>query len=530
MPRAIAAETLHHLLEQGSTLALLDVREHGEYNTAHIPGASALPRRLLEFTVEQLVPWKGVQVVVCCDTGRRSALAAVTLESMGYRRVAVLEGGVNGWAADGLVTEWGMNVPSKDFGEKVEVVHHVPTIDARELARRKARGDDLVIVDTRTPEEYHRANIPGGASLPGGELAYRITDVLAERPNATVVVNCAGRTRSIIGARTLQRMGLPGVVSLRNGTSGWVLAGLELERGADRSATPEPSASGRAAAESYALRVAGEDGVQWLDIGGLDEMMAQQGDETVYLVDVRREPEYVAGHLPGFRHMPGGQAVQRCDDVAAVRNGGIIFACDGVARAGITASWFRQLGFPNVYALRGGTAAWQAAGRSLIAGTETPEPEPLQRARAAVPALAPSDVAARLDEFRDVLFVDTSAQFARSHIPGSRWIPRGWLELWIERLALSPEDDVLITDSDGSNALLAAATLKQLGYGRVWALAGGMDAWQQHGFPCELGLSGVMSPPEDMVPAGPDRSHADMINYLRWEEALGHKYEARSAP
>ncbi len=243
-PREIAAATLAQLLETGSALALIDVREHGEYNLAHIPGASSVPRRQLETRMARLVPFRGVQVVVCDDTGRRAALAADTLTRMGYSRVAVLEGGVNRWASQDLPTEWGMNVPSKDFGEKVEVQHHVPTIDADELARRQGRGDDLLILDTRTPEEYQRFCIPGGRSVPGGELALRIHDLRRERPHATVVVNCAGRTRSIIGARVLQRMQLPNVVSLRNGTSGWLLAGLELERGANRVEPAQPLRGG----------------------------------------------------------------------------------------------------------------------------------------------------------------------------------------------------------------------------------------------------------------------------------------------
>jgi rhodanese-related sulfurtransferase len=244
-------------------------------------------------------------------------------------------------------------VPSKDFGEKVEVQHHVPTIDADELARRQARGDELLILDTRTPEEYQRFCIPGGRSAPGGELALRIHDLVRERPNATVVVNCAGRTRSIIGARVLQRMQLPNVVSLRNGTSGWLLAGRELERGADRVDLPAPSAAGRAAGEAYAARVAAEDGVRFLDVGDAQALMARAAEETVYLIDVRTRDEYLAGHVPGFWWMPGGQAVQRADDTVAVRNGAVIFCCDGIVRAAVTASWYRQMGFPNVFALSG---------------------------------------------------------------------------------------------------------------------------------------------------------------------------------
>ena len=300
MVREISAAALAQELDTQAPLALIDVREHGEYNLAHIPGASSLPRRQLEARIGRLVPFRGAEVVVCDDTGRRAALAARTLERMGYARVAVLQGGVNRWASQDRPTEWGMNVPSKDFGEKVEVQHHVPTIDADELARRQARGDALLIVDTRTPEEYRRFCIPGGRSAPVGELALRIHDLVRERPEATVVVNCAGRTRSIIGARVLQRMQLPNVVSLRNGTSGWLLAGLQLERGADRVELPSPSQEGRAAAEAFAARVAAEDGVRMLAIGELQKVMARAASETVYLIDVRTREEFAAGHLPGF--------------------------------------------------------------------------------------------------------------------------------------------------------------------------------------------------------------------------------------
>src|SRR5262245_56909216 len=184
-PREIAAATLAQLLETGSALALIDVREHGEYNLAHIPGASSLPRRQLETRMGRLVPSRGVQGGVGDDPGRRAAVAADTLTRMGYSRVAVLEGGVNRWASQDLPTEWGMNVPSKDFGEKVEVQHHVPTIDADELARRQRRGDELLIVDTRTPEEDRRFCIPGGRSAPGREVARPTHDLLRAHPNAT---------------------------------------------------------------------------------------------------------------------------------------------------------------------------------------------------------------------------------------------------------------------------------------------------------------------------------------------------------
>jgi rhodanese-related sulfurtransferase len=527
MPQLIDPADLAKLLDGTTPFALIDVREHGEYNLAHIPGASSVPRRQLEVRMGRLVPFRGAQVVVCDDDGRRAALAARTLERMGYARVAVLDGGVNRWASADRRTEWGMNVPSKDFGEKVEVQHHVPTIDALELARRQRQGESLLIVDTRTPEEYRRFCIPGGRSAPGGELALYIHDLLRQRPGATVVVNCAGRTRSIIGARVLQRMALPNVVSLKNGTSGWLLAGLELERNADRVDLPAPSPEGRAAAEAFAARIAAEDGVRQIDVAELDALMVRAGGETVHLIDVRTREEYTAGHIPGFAWFPGGQAVQRADDTVAVKSGAVVFCCDGTVRASVTASWYRQMGFPNVCAVMGGTTAWTAAGRSLAAGADEPTEPLVAEAQARVRHIGAADLAARLTSPAPplVLYVETSDRFAAGHIPGARWISRSWLELRIAEHARDKGQPIVVTDDDGgADAALAATTLTDTGYQNVAVLAGGMQTWRRDGRPTETGLTGVMRSPDDVVPAGPDRTYADMINYLRWEEQLGQKY------
>jgi rhodanese-related sulfurtransferase len=527
MSQSIDHAALADLLDGATPFALIDVREHGEYNLAHIPGASSVPRRQLELRMGRLVPFRGVQIVLCDDNGGRAALAARTLERMGYTRVAVLEGGVNRWASADRPTEWGMNVPSKDFGEKVEVQHHVPTIDAVELERRQRQGESLLIVDTRTPEEYRRFCIPGGRSAPGGELALRIHDLLRERPGATVVVNCAGRTRSIIGARALQRMALPNVVSLKNGTSGWLLAGFELERNADRVELPAPSAEGRAAAEAFAARIAAEDGVRPLSIPELDALMARASDETVYLIDVRTREEYAAGHIPGFAWFPGGQAVQRSDDTVAVRRAAVVFCCDGTARSSITASWYRQMGYPNVYAVTGGTTAWSAAGRPLATGAGEPTEPLVAEGESRARRITSGELAARLTSPEPplVVHVETSDRFAAGHIPAARWISRSWLELRIAEHAPDKSRPIVIADDDGgADATLAAATLTDMGYENVAALSGGMATWRREGRPIETGLTGVMRPPDDVVPAGPDRTYADMINYLRWEEQLGRKY------
>jgi rhodanese-related sulfurtransferase len=523
MPDHVAPETLQQLLEGSDQFALIDVREAGEYNSSHIPGASSLARRQLEFLIPHTVPFKGTPIILCDDDGRRAQLAAATLERLGYSQVSVLQGGINRWVTQGLATEWGSNVSSKDFGEKVEVVHHVPEIDATELAARMQRGDKLVILDSRTPEEFRRFCIPGGRSVPGIELPLRITDIAKGLDkDTTIVVNCAGRTRSIIGTRILQRMGLPNVCGLKNGTSGWVLAGYQLETGADRVELPEPSPEAVAAAEAYADKLAAEDGVRYLDIPALEALMGRRTQETVYCIDVRTQEEYAAGHIPGFRWFPGGQAVQRSDDVAVVKHCPIVFACDHKARATYAASWYRQMGFQEVYAVGGGTRAWAASGRTLETGMLEDSPAGYEAARRRVKLQTPQALQASLPAA--VIFVDTSQDFARGHVPGARWVPRGWLELWIGDIVPAKQEPLTVTCHDGRSAVFAGATLRDLGYEDVSVLDGGMLAWQKAGLPVEKGLSGVMAPPTDLVLSGPDRNFADMQNYLRWEEALGSKY------
>ena len=524
MAQKITSHDLTQLLEGKSPFALIDVRESGEYNATHIPGAALIPRRRIEYIIEESVPFKGTQVVICDDDGRRAESGAGTLEKLGYTNVSYLDGGTNRWSSNDLPTEWGVNVPSKDFGEMQEVVHHVPEITADDLHQKIQNGEKLVILDTRTPEEYHNFCIPGGRSMPGGELALRITDIKKELDaDTTVVINCAGRTRSIMGTRVLQRMGVE-AVGLKNGTSGWLLAGYELEYGGDRLKLPNVSDESRAAAEEYAARLADEDGVRYLDIPALQQVLSKQEQESVYLIDVRTEDEYKTGHIPGFRWFPGGQAVQRSDDVAVVKNATYVFCCDGRARATITASLFRQLGHENVFVVDGGAPAWQTDGRTLETGVPAPGLAGLVAAEASVKKVSAQELSVNYPDV--VLFTDTSEDFSHGHTPGAKWITRSWLEVEILEAAPAKGASITVTCRDGRGSTLAAATLQDMGYTNVTVLDGGMAAWRKAGLPVEEGLTGIVRPPSDINYLGISRSYGEMMNYLRWETALGEKYAA----
>ncbi len=124
-----------------------------------------------------------------------------------------------------------VNVPSKAFGELVEAIRHTPSLSANEVKALIEAEPDLVVLDARRFEEYRTMSIPRGVSVPGGELAFRAREITAS-PDTTIIVNCAGRTRSIIGTQSLINAGLPNkIFALRNGTIGWTLAGHSVERG-----------------------------------------------------------------------------------------------------------------------------------------------------------------------------------------------------------------------------------------------------------------------------------------------------------
>jgi rhodanese-related sulfurtransferase len=205
-----------------------------------------------------------------------------------------------------------------------------------------------------------------------------------------------------------------------------------------------------------------------------------------------------------------------------VKNCPVVFTCDRRARATYAASWYRQMGFQEVYALDGGTVAWAASGSALEKGMPEELPAGYAAARATVKLVSPQELHASPPPA--VIFVDTSQDFARGHVPGARWVPRGWLELWIGDIVPAKDTPLTVTCLDGRSSVLAGATLKELGYQHISVLDGGMVVWQKAGLPVEKGLAGVMAPPTDVVLSGPDRNFADMQNYLRWEEALGFKY------
>jgi rhodanese-related sulfurtransferase len=518
MPEKISCRDLAGLMASEALFAVFDVRERGEFNAGQISNATSLPRSQIEFRIAELVPDRRIPIVVYDEGEGRAALAARSIFEFAYENASVLEGGLPEWRKEMLPTVTGVNVPSKAFGEKVHHERTIPEISPEELKSLQERAADLTILDVRTPEEYGRFCIPGGLNVPGGDLILW-AEVLKRKPETTVVVNCAGRTRSIIGTASLLRLGLSNVRALRNGTMGWVLTGMELESPPARVGATPPDES-RKHAREIALRIAEEERISWISAPDLIDSLAK--NDITYLFDVRSESEYENGHMPGSLNVPGGQAVQRTDDFVAVKNGRIVFVSNQSARAVMAAYWYRQMGFRDVKALQGGLEAWRENGGAVESGVSQNEPLGFEAKKKLARALGPGETNSLLQSSTaGVLHVGGSADFAAAHLPGSKWISRGWLELKLPGMWTDKSRPIVLSCRDGENSILASRALAETGYKEIFVLAGGVQAWARAGYPTERGLESCLVEPNDVVLSPSIKGDKEaMRRYLEWEIKL----------
>jgi rhodanese-related sulfurtransferase len=497
------------LLER-EEIAFLDVREEAPHAEGHPLFAANMPLGRLELEAWTRLPRRDVPIVTF-DAGEGLAeRAAVRLAALGYTDVAVFDGGLDGWKAAGGEVFIDVNVPSKAFGELVESVCHTPSFSAKEVKAMIDAGEDMVVIDVRRPDEYQSMSIPTGINVPGGEVALRVPD-LAPRPETQVIINCAGRTRSLIGTQSLINAGLPNpVAALRNGTMGWLLARQQLDAGQSRTfaRTAEPSAR---IAGRKARAVADRAGVQRIDTVAI-KMWKEQQDRTTYFFDVRSFEEYENGHVPGFYPIPGGQLVQETEMYAPVRGARIVLADDDGVRANMTAAWLAQMAW-EVYVVDGLTASdFTQAGPWCPHLPESPEH---------------LDVTATILhewlETGDVVVVDVArhAVYRKGHIPGAWYVMRSNLGAATRNLPRATR--FVITSDDGLLAQFTASELSEYIDSEVYVLSGGTQAFAQAGYDMEAGETHMASTPIDRYRRpyeGTDAPPDAMQAYLDWEFGL----------
>lgn len=517
MTGSISPEALKGKLRagEGGELALFDVREEGVFAQGHLLFAGSLPLSRLELRIRDLVPRWATPIVLLDDAGAEglAARAAARLESFGYIDVSVCAGGPVDWRKAGFELFTGVNVPSKAFGEFIEAECRTPHISAQDLKSKMAVRKDLVVLDSRPMDEYRLMNIPGAIDCPGAELVYRLHD-LAPSPQTLVVVNCAGRTRSIIGAQSLINAGVPNqIVALRNGTMGWHLAGYRLERNMERR-PPEVSPDGLQKARAYADSVATRAGVMVIDRATFEQWQSERDRRTLHIFDVRQPEEYEAGHLPGSLNAQGGQLVQKTDFYIGVRGARIVLVDDTGVRARMTASWLVQMGIEHVAVL---DDALDEA--ELARGAHQPEIPGLPDG---VETIAPKMLMVAQQRGKlSVIDLATSLNYRAGHIPGAWFAIRSRLAASLAKIPR--KEQIVLTSEDGTLARLAAPEVAQLLGTSVKVVEGGTAGWKRAGFPLAIGLENMADEPEDVFWRPYDRERGQesaMKDYLGWEQGL----------
>ncbi|PMV17860.1 MULTISPECIES: rhodanese-related sulfurtransferase [unclassified Pseudomonas] len=497
------------LLDQ-EEVALIDVREEAPFAESHPLFAANLPLSKLELEVYARIPRRDTQVTVYDNGEGLAARAAERLVALGYTQVSLLEGGLDGWRKAGGELFIDVNVPSKAFGELVESERHTPSLAAEEVQALLDSQADVVVLDARRFDEYQTMSIPTGISVPGAELVLRARE-LAPDPATRIIVNCAGRTRSIIGTQSLINAGVANPVSaLRNGTIGWTLAGQKLAHGQSRRFAPT-SEEHRLAAAIDARRVADRARVGRATLSDL-RTWQQDTTRTTYLFDVRTPEEFEAGHLPGARSTPGGQLVQETDHVASVRGARLVLADDDGVRANMSASWLAQLGW-EVHVLDDLQAEHFSEQGTWVA----PVPVPPQ-----AEPISPSTLADWLAHGDTVVLDFTaSANYVKRHIPGAWWVLRAQLPQALAKVPAAQR--YVLTCGSSQLARLAVAEVEALTGRPVFLLQDGTAGWINAQLPLEEGETHLASPRIDRYRRpyeGTDNPREAMQAYLDWEFGL----------
>ncbi len=462
----VDAEDLKPRLTDGSEIAFIDVREHGQYGAGHPFFIASIPYSQLELLAEILLPNKSIDIVLMDDGDGVAEKAQVRLGDIGYTSVDILKGGVKAWVEAGFMLYEGVNLPSKTLGELIEHVTDTPRITAEQLMAMMEGDEDFILVDGRTPEEFRTMMIGNGICCPNAELGHRLPQLLSS-DTTKVIVNCAGRTRSIIGAQGLINQGFDNpVFALENGTQGWELAGYEVTRGAEDNLPHVLDEVTLSASRKRAADLRQKFDIKQID---LSMLLAWQKDDTrtTYVFDIRTKEEFIAGHLPKSRHAPGGQLVQSTDKRVGARGGRIVLVDDTGLRAANSAVWLQQMSH-EVYVLSQDVTTLD----TLERGT-TPEKTVVEK----LPQCNIFEMADRLKNGAVLLDLNKAMDYRKGHIAGSQWAIRPRLGEFDEKSGC----EFILVASDRRVAEVAAIDLKELGLENLSYLAGDVKIWAQAG-------------------------------------------------
>lgn len=511
--KTIVYQEIRDKLLAGEEVAIVDLREEHIFAQSHPLFATNISLSRLEIEIYNRIPRLDTLTIIYDDGDGRVERAYTKLTEYGYSNISFLEGGVSAWERDGGELFIDVNSASKAFGEFVEHHKGTPSLTAEELKAKIDAQENIVILDARRFDEYQTMSIPTGISVPGAELVLRAPSLVKDE-KTQIIINCAGRTRSIIGTQSLINAKLPHeIFALRNGTIGWTLAGQQLEYDQQRSFA-DLDTQIDVQAKQNAAELAKQAGIKRINLAELKDLQTQV-EKTTYIFDVRTEQEYTAGHLPNSRWVAGGQLVQETDHYAAVRGARIVLIDDKLVRAYMTGSWLAQMNW-EVYVLEDDfseilveTGGWKPA-TPKIDIDQFISPEELQQ----------------LSATQNIAIWDftTAANYKKGHIPNAQWVLKADTPELIQQSEFTNKDAIVVTCGSSLLAQYAAPEIKAhlKPDQKVYILKGGNAAWVRAGLPLSQELD-LLSEEIDRYKRpyeGTDNSREAMQAYLDWEFGL----------
>ena len=352
MKLKITPETVRSWISDKEEVAFIDVREIGQHTNGHPFFSISIPYSLFEFNIKILVPNKQTRVILIDNNNGISDLVYNIAHQMGYSNISIIEGGVEEWVSAGYKLFDGINVPSKSFGELIEKYFHTPSITAKELAQKQKNNENYIVIDGRPFLEYNKMSIPKSICCPNAELFFRVSSYIKDI-NTEIIINCAGRTRSIIGAQTLIDFGIKNKVkALENGTQGWFLSELSLDHNKNKYLEVLPNDLEIQQLQNKVLKLTNDLNIDLINLKKAQQLIIDKKKST-FIFDVTTSK--TISTKPGtIMNVPGGQLIQATDKYIGVWKATVILVDDGdLIRAGTTSFWLKKMGY-EVYILKEG--------------------------------------------------------------------------------------------------------------------------------------------------------------------------------
>lgn len=483
------------LYESGRPFALIDTRERRVHVAGHWFGSINIPLSVLSDTITRMVPDRGFPIHLLDWQDAASAAAANRLADLGYEDITSCQTSLPDSFGQGFVK--GEFVWSKAFGEVVAHECGLPEVTPADYLADYA---DAMLFDVRPTAEYAQFTIPTSQSLPNSLL---LANMKALKDSGKMaLLHCAGRTRSIIGACTLQAAGYDGPFAIfKGGTQAWQLDGYEREHEADRLFATE--ANDRAAVHDF-LKTWGIP-FQSVADGDLAAFVAANSQQHLFDVSQDAATGQMVSH--GIVRISGTNLIQQTDrSIARYHVPVILFDHGSGSRAAFAGYWLRMMGFavrivyldeqlaPSAKTVAPLTGDVSAYGKLSL--------DALVRHR---------DAGGELHDFR------ASKAYQAGHFKDSIWQNIGAL-LSEDDQSDIPSGPVALIVSNLSQGTEWANLLAQYG----WQIAGIFDAGSAVMPDAEL-VSGHLDSPIDESALFAGRHHGNMQDsrdYLAWEEEL----------